>query len=390
MSDTESDPIIARLKRNKDYLKRFNTRPRYYSSPLKMNKGKKGGNQKIAGNPRHLRSSQTQSTPLNDDLHSSISNSTQGTPQQNSNCPSSSAATEDTVKTSETTILESRRVQVNQHDIINSQAQIIQELRAKVREMGRSIDFLSDQTDRLEQKLLSDRIIFSGPAIHGYMTHIPSAPTQLDTPEAAISHVVTPTSETPVENTENEASVQTGDVVTEGAQSTETDAATRNPVLSANSANRPSDDPKTRLASLLNDVLGLSSQPVSASDIKFTSELYGNRLLVGFRGEVPRSIFQNLRKSKRQLFCNDFLTKTRSEIMFELRELKRNPRHGIELVTPRNGCSMIRYTKSSRLHRIETFGDLNSLREQLENRQPAPGRFREPPHAANRGPQEPV
>ena len=239
----------------------------------------------------------------------------------------------------EKTILELKKTQENQEIIIKSQAEIIAHLRGTVDHMRRMVNGLIDKTDELEQKLLADRLVLSGPAVDDFLK---------DEPGPRNSR--TRNSERDEESRQRELDLQ---------QMGQLDAELATAV-------RETNDPKVRFINFLNTTLKLdNSKKLEPSQLKFTSNMQRGKLLAAFHGEVPRVIFHNVRNTGRQLFCSDFLTAARSEIMADLRALKRDERNGIALVTSRNGCPMLRFSNERHLRKIETQAKLGHLYQLL-------------------------
>ena len=356
-ADNTNDRDRNQLEKNKAILKRFNTFPRYSSSPL-FNMGPRTDPKKVK--PRQtLPTRQTRNTKNGEQTPQSVT----GTPSAFDESTTYAATTNDdivlslqaTIKTMEKTILELHKSQSKQDTIIESQNAIINDLRSTVHEMGKSIDYLMDKNDQLEQRLLSDRIVLSGPAVERFLrggvrtdpdTNVRTdddesvAPVQTEQPVALLSGTEQPSSEPNNDATQN--------------------FVPRPPIVAS---------PEGMLANFLNETLGLSgTNVISPENVKYSSEMRRSKLLAVFRNEVPRVIYQNIRSTKKQLFCSDFLTRTRSDIMYELRNLKRDSRNGISLVTSRNGCPMARFTDDRRFHRIDTISKLRELQGRLERR----------------------
>ena len=117
------------------------------------------------------------------------------------------------------------------------------------------------------------------------------------------------------------------------------------------------------LLDILNEKLLLNDTTrITATDITYARVISDNKIIVNFQNECPRVLFK--KRPISDLYINEYLTKTRSEILFRLRELRRkNPRKVVKVVTRSGKPGILLAGPSQKTIFVETPTSLVKLGE---------------------------
>ena len=117
-----------------------------------------------------------------------------------------------------------------------------------------------------------------------------------------------------------------------------------------------------KLAETLNETLKIpDDEKVKTNIVKYTRRLNAKKLLVVFHSEVPQVIYKRIKDSDKQMFVSDFLTRTRSNILYRLRQLRDEPGSLLTVVTSRNGRPAFKVKNDDRFQYVETPQKFNDL-----------------------------
>ena len=166
------------------------------------------------------------------------------------------------------------------------------------------ISDMSDKLDQLDQKLLSDRVILSGPKIADLMSRKPNV----------------------------------------------------------------SDISKDDIVMIINDTLSIpGDQLVQRSTVKYHLKTNSEdpRLIVCFNVAVPEQIFQYVKNSNRQIFVAECLTKRREGILYHLRKLRDDVSNDIVKAVTRSGRPGYFTENSTRITYVDTPAKLEKLQKTL-------------------------
>ena len=116
------------------------------------------------------------------------------------------------------------------------------------------------------------------------------------------------------------------------------------------------------LSETLNSTLKIpDDEKVLSKNIKYSRRLNDKKLLVVFQTDVPSAIYKRIRDCNRQMFVSDYLTRTRSNILYRLRQLRDEPGSLITTVTSRNGRPAFKVKDDDKFQYVETPQKFNDL-----------------------------